>query len=156
MILQQGDMWSAWPKSDHFLITTNGSINKSNQLVMGRGIASQAKEKYPGLSERLAQAIHDAHMYDAGHLAHVYGMLLGSKLGIFQVKYHWSDNASIDLITWSTALLEEHARNNPIARYDLNFPGIGNGYLPRSFVLPIISHLPNNVYIWELPKEPST
>lgn len=32
----------------------------------------------------------------------------------------------------------------------LNFPGIGNGGLKRSNVLPLLERLPDNVKVWEL------
>jgi len=47
MKFQKGDMWTAYKDSDLFLITTNSFVRKDGELVMGRGIAQQAKRLYP-------------------------------------------------------------------------------------------------------------
>ncbi|HRQ42375.1 MAG TPA: hypothetical protein PLD25_31040 [Chloroflexota bacterium] len=44
-----GDVWTAYVAADLFLITTNATITVQGALVMGRGIARQAKERFPGL-----------------------------------------------------------------------------------------------------------
>ncbi len=54
---QKGDMWSAYPEADLFLITTNSTLQPGNILVMGRGIAKQARERFPGLNKALGQQI---------------------------------------------------------------------------------------------------
>ena len=48
-----GDMWTAYTAADIFLITTNATITTRGALVMGRGIARQAKERFPGLDTAL-------------------------------------------------------------------------------------------------------
>jgi len=47
MILEYGNMWTAWEQSDLFLITTNACVKPDERLVMGAGIAKQAVEKLP-------------------------------------------------------------------------------------------------------------
>lgn len=56
-IFQKGDMWSAYNQADLFLITTNSTLQPGNILVMGRGIATQAHERFPGLNKALGQQI---------------------------------------------------------------------------------------------------
>ena len=53
------------------------------------------------------------------------------------------------IIEKATELLNLLAENRPEQRWDINFPGIGNGYLKREDVLKIIENLPDNVYVWE-------
>jgi hypothetical protein len=48
-------MWTAYQSADLFLITTNATITARGALVMGRGIARQAKERFPGLNVALGR-----------------------------------------------------------------------------------------------------
>lgn len=54
---RRGDMWTAYEPADLFLITTNSTIRPDGALVMGRGIARQARDRFPGLAEVLGQHI---------------------------------------------------------------------------------------------------
>jgi hypothetical protein len=85
-----------------------------------------------------------------------YGLLISprwpdAKLGTFQVKRHYSQAASLELVRRSTAALCAWCADHPDAQVALNFPGIGNGRLHREDVLPIITQLPDQVTIWEYP-----
>ncbi|MCZ7671791.1 MAG: hypothetical protein M5U34_34010 [Chloroflexi bacterium] len=51
-----GNMWIPIV-ADLFLITTNSTLTRPNKLVMGRGIALQAKERFPGLDTALGRQI---------------------------------------------------------------------------------------------------
>ena len=70
--------------------------------------------------------------------------------GMFQTKYHYGDNSSIELIEFSTELLKEYSNRNPQEKIYLNYPGINHGRLKEEDVYPIIKELPDNVYIWKL------
>ena len=146
-----GDMWTAYAAADLFLITTNATITIRGALVMGRGIARQAKERFPGLDVALGRQI-QALCGNQG----IYGLLVSlrwpaAKLGAFQVKRHYSHPASLELIRHSTVALCAWCADHPDAQVALNFPGIGNGRLRREAVLPIVSQLPEQVIIWEYP-----
>jgi hypothetical protein len=85
-----------------------------------------------------------------------YGLLISprwpaAKLGAFQVKRHYSQAASLELIQRSTAALCTWCADHPDASVCLNFPGVGYGRLRRKDVLPIIVQLPDQVTIWEYP-----
>lgn len=90
-----GDMWTAYTAVDLFLITTNSTLRQGDHaLVMGRGIARQAKERFPGLDTALGRQI-QALCGNQG----IYGLLISlrwpaAKLGAFQVKRHYSQPAS--------------------------------------------------------------
>lgn len=147
-----GDMWTVYAAADLFLITTNATITVRGALVMGRGIARQAKERFPGLDVALGRQI-QALCGSQG----VYGLLVSprwpaAKLGAFQVKQHYSQPASLELIRHSTAALSAWCVAHPDAQVALNFPGIGNGRLRREDVLPIIAQLPDQVTVWEYPQ----
>ena len=145
-----GDMWTAYTAVDLFLITTNSTLKQGDRaLVMGRGIARQAKERFPGLDAALGRQI-QALCGNQG----IYGLLISprwpdAKLGAFQVKRDYSQPANLGLIRGSTAALCTWCADHPHAQVALNFPGIGNGRLCREDVLPIIAQLPDQVTIWE-------
>ena len=146
-----GDMWTAYTAADLFLISTNSTLKKSNHaLVMGRGIARQARDRFPGLTQALGQHI----LNTCGNQGE-YGLLISphwpvAKLGAFQVKRHYSHPASLELIQCSTTALYAWCADHA-ALVHLNFPGVGYGRLHREAVLPIIAQLPDQVTIWEYP-----
>lgn len=146
-----GNMWMAYAAADLFLITTNATITIRGALVMGRGIARQTKERFPGLDIALGRQIQAL----CGN-QDIYGLLVSprwptAKLGAFQVKRHYSQPASLELIRRSTAALCTWCAEHPDAQVALNFPGTGNGRLRREAVLPIIAQLPDQVTVWEYP-----
>lgn len=148
---RRGDMWAAYEAADLFLITTNSTIRRDGVLVMGRGIARQARDRFPGLAEALGRQI----LSLCGSQGE-YGLLVSlrwpkAKLGAFQVKRHYSQTANLELIRYSTVALYAWCARHREALVHLNFPGIGNGRLPREDVLPIITQLPDQVTIWECP-----
>jgi hypothetical protein len=145
-IFVQGDMWSAWDEADLFVITTNATLKKDGALVMGRGIAVQARDRFPGLDLALGHAI--------GVSGREYGLLVSprwprAKLGAFQVKHHYYERASLRLIRRATGCLAEFIAARQPEKVVLNFPGIGNGGLRREDVLPIVTQLPDCVTIYE-------
>jgi len=158
-IFQTGNMWSAYDDADLFVITTNAAIKRNGALVMGRGIARQARNRFPGLDTALGQQILSVCGSPSASLRTgqgEYGLLVSprwptAKLGIFQVKFHYRQAASLDLIRRSTAMLCAWCADHPYTQVALNFPGIGNGRLRREDVLPIVAQLPDQVTIWEYP-----
>lgn len=143
-IFRTGNMWDQWQESSLFLITTNSTVKKNGRLVMGRGIAQQARDKFPGLDLALGKQIEYSK----------YGLLISldwprKKLGCFQVKYNWYDKADLDLIKHSTEMLLGFIKTSKPKLVSLNFPGIGYGGFSRDLVLPIISVLPDCVPVWE-------
>lgn len=141
MINCTGDMWSAWGKVDLFLITTNSTV-VNQRLVMGRGIAREARDHFPGLDYEIGK-----------HIQKDYGLLVSphwpeKKLGCFQVKYHWRNPAYLSIIVLSTVMLDVWCQEHPGAKVALNFPGIGNGRLAVEDVLLVIKHLPDTVQVW--------
>ena len=143
MNLMKGNMWDTWPTTDYFIFTGNSFIKRNGALVMGRGIAREVRDKWPGIDVEIGRELMK-HI----HTDNFYGLVLGEKIGVFQVKHHFSDPAELILIAASAELLRIEAEDHPHARYALNFPGIGNGHLKYDNVLPLLKHLPDNVNIW--------
>lgn len=152
MIEKTGNMWSVYDTTDLFLITTNSFIKQDGTLVMGAGIAKQARDRFKEvhLDGAFGMAIEDK----CGHLGK-YGLIVSkfwpiSRLGMFQVKYNWKDKADLKLIEYSTQQLIEFCQKNKYPRVDLNYPGIGNGKLQEKDVYEVIKYLPNCVNVWKL------
>jgi len=158
-IFKTGNMWTAFDEAALFLLTTNSTIKRNGALVMGRGIARQARDRFPGLDVALGKQILNV-CGSPSTLLRVgqgqYSLLVSprwpeARLGAFQVKWHYSQPASLELIRHSATALCTWCIDHPNARVHLNFPGIGNGRLRREDVLPIIMQLPDQVTIWEYP-----
>lgn len=153
MILETGDMWSAWGKG-LWLFPACSHQTWSGDLTMGAGLAKAVKEKWPRLPDILG-----AYLRDGGHgddsaygvcvPVYVPGIEGSGKIGAFQTKFDWKAPSSLALIGFSVIELKIMCRYGQIPRVDLAFPGIGCGGLERADVLPIISELPDSVHIWE-------
>lgn len=149
MILKTGNMWSVYGSVDLFCITTNSTVNQKGALVMGRGVALQAKIKFPGIEKLAAPKIKSPY----------YGLVIIPEynVGLFQVKRDFKQNASLDIIGLSVSrlilwMIQFYTKNKYWPLVALNFPGIGYGKLKKEDVLPIINLLPNNVEVWEYEK----
>lgn len=159
MILETGDMWEIWGKTDLFCITTNSTVKPDGRLVMGAGIAQEARDSIIGLDARLGRMI--------GFNHRPYGLLvlqdlarykvLQPRFGALQVKYSFSQPADINLICSSLASLFIYIAKNCNCRVDMNMPleagsnsalGVGYGNLTVEEVWPIVSLLPDNVHVW--------
>jgi hypothetical protein len=143
-----GDIWSQeGSPSTTILVTTNSTINSKGGVVMGRGAAREAAERYPLMPFDLADRIKIS--------GPTYGLIIlppfanGVTLGAFQVKHDWKTKADLDLISLATEHLRIVAHVYYYQRYILNFPGIGNGKLTEQEVLPIIRQLPDNITIYK-------
>jgi hypothetical protein len=142
-----GNMWDEFARVDLFCITTNSYIRNDGALVMGRGIAKVARDKFPGLALEWGQRI-----TRMGCANGVYRLLLdgktSSKLAAFQVKTHYRNKASPEVIRLSAIQLAGFANMNLDYKIALNYPGIGYGRLGRDVVAPLLEVLPNNVTVW--------
>jgi hypothetical protein len=149
MNLMYGDMWTVYYSVDLFLVTTNAFVQGNGDLVMGKGIARQAKER----QGNIAAVFGDIVLSRGGHLG-AYGLIVPptwprKRIGAFQVKRSFIHKASLELIELSASMLDTFARQHANAEIALNFPGIGNGRLERKDVFPLIEELPDNVHIWQ-------
>lgn len=148
-VLEKGDMWSVFGKTGNFIITTNPIVKNDGSCVMGAGIAKQFKRRHPDgpylLGEEIKAHVRAGFPMDYGY----FGTFDEQDVYYFMVKDHWAEEALPRRIRDSARKLKDSALLNPARRYDLNFPGIGNGRLKREDVLPLLEDLPDNVHIWE-------
>jgi hypothetical protein len=126
------NIWD-FPKRVVICITTNGIIKKNGELVMGKGIALQAKQRFPKLPLILGQYIKQK----GNQLYYISEYNIAS----FPTKHHWKDKSDIDLIQQSCFQLE-----NFVKTYDkyaaLPRPGCENGGLNwYQNVKPTIEHI---------------
>jgi len=52
-----GDIWDFYEKGFWIVITTNGNVKDNGEAVMGKGIALQARQRYPLLPSMLGKGI---------------------------------------------------------------------------------------------------
>lgn len=148
MIEKFGDVFGQYNQDDNLLITTNAVVTVSGKLVMGAGAALQAREKFKGIDKVFGQYVQ---LHSSDGVTHcLYGCVpkLFHNIGMFQTKYHYGNKSPVDLIEFSTNMLNDYAERNPNEIFNLNYPGINHGGLTIGQVYPIIRYLPDNVFVW--------
>lgn len=133
-----GDMWNTGYNADVILVTANSYRDKHGHLIMGAGAALQMKERWELAPKEFGRLVRPH-----------YGVIILEKYGIFQTKsspWHPSD---LTLIRNSTSILDIVARVFCDWSFYLNYPGIGLGARSEKEVFPIVSQLPDNVFIWK-------
>ena len=131
----KADLWSFHKKPETVVfITTNGTLKQSTDLVMGRGCAKEAYDRFPGISAVLGQAVKqygNQVIYFADY-----------ELGILPVKTQWYLKADIKLIETSLKQLLALAnaeQNKSWKSIVIPRPGCGNGGLVwESEVKPLL------------------
>lgn len=143
MKLHQGNIWSILETTDLLLFTSNSTLNKDGHLVMGAGIAKEAKERFPMFPKLLGNKIKAINK-----VGQWYGVLASPnyKVGAFQTKTDWKLPSTLELIEYSTEMLIQIAPN--YERIDMPVAGCGHGGLNYKDVESIIKRLPDNVHIW--------
>lgn len=127
-----GNLWDYHKIGSPIVITTNGAVRKDGCCVMGRGIAAQAVAKFPNIASTIGQMIR---LY--GNNVHYVSSL---SIFTFPVKHHWSEVASLDLITRSCAelLWKVNYFSLKVPVY-MPRPGCGNGQLSWDVVRPLLA-----------------
>ena len=146
MIEYTGDIWE-YP-SDWLCVTTNGNIRNDGAAVMGRGIALEAKRRYPKLPHILAERI-----MEGGNRVYPLGSFGGKLIFSLPTKNDWHDRSSIDLIHVSIRdLLYYHNSAKKLFGQDypvvaMTRPGCGNGGLDWNCVRPTIVNLLSDKFV---------
>jgi hypothetical protein len=120
MFERVGDLWDFYDNGEWIVITTNGTVKKNGEAVMGRGCALEAKTKYPQLPLELGNYIRNN----------------GNRVFIVQdfimtlpVKHNWYEKANLKLIETSLQRLVDNVSDLRIPIIFMPRPGCGNGHL---------------------------
>ena len=116
-----GDLWT-YPNADARVITTNGTVKKNGECVMGRGCASEAATRWPEIPKMLGDWI----TAQGNRVVLLTETPDGKPLYTFPVKHHWTEKADIDLIRHSAEDLAACVGNVTVV---MPRPGCGNGRL---------------------------
>lgn len=142
-----GDMWSAFDAADLFLITTN-CVLRGGRLVMGAGIAREARDRFPGLDKALGKAIREQ-LNPSKYILLLSERWPEAKLGALQTKLHWRNPSSPELVAEGIIAVGKWAKAHPAAAVHMPLPGVGHGHLEVSVVQRLCATLPENVTVWQ-------
>lgn len=127
-----GDIWDFHKQGHWIVITTNGTVKANGEAVMGRGVALQAKQKFPDVPKLLGDEIRrrgNCLTYESSR-----GLIF------FPVKHNYWKRADLDLIEKSVKELVDLFDNvidYPTPIYMVR-PGCGYGQLDWKDVKPIL------------------
>ena len=123
MIEQKGNIWDT--KANFICITTCGDVKSNGKLVMGKGIAKQAVNRYPGLETMFGKLVHrDGNKFQVTTATDKERGLI-----IFPTKHQWIYPSNLSLVQESLSHLFALATNYPESIFALPRPGCGAGGL---------------------------
>lgn len=93
----EGDIWDYHGQGRWIVITTNGTVRKDGACVMGRGVAFQAKQRFPDLPYMLG-----THIIAIGNGVFNF---TDYRIIAFPVKHNWHEQADLELIASSVTRL---------------------------------------------------
>jgi hypothetical protein len=129
-----GNLWT-FP-ADVRVITTNGTVKKNGECVMGRGCAAEAKTKFPELPALLGDWLRSK-----GNIPVNFKFsTCDFNLWTFPVKHNWYERADIALIAQSAKYFADYFSHPELSeeRIVLPRPGCGNGGLRWEDVRPVL------------------
>lgn len=137
----QGNMWNFHTAIAPVCITTNIMLNKKGELVMGAGVAKQAKLRFPDLPAYAGRAVKsygDVTIF----CPHPYDLFL------FPTKYDWRNPSEPALIQNSAFGLRVLVDKLGYKNVYMTQPGCGNGGLNWNQVEPLLKpYLDDRFYI---------
>lgn len=127
MIEATGDLWDYHRQGKVVVITTGGLVDRQGRCSMPRGCARQARDRFPGLAEKLGELIrnHGNHVHD-----------LGDRLVSFPVESSPYDCPDLRLIERSCQELKGLVNERNWAQVVVPRPGCGGGGLDWQDVRP--------------------
>jgi len=129
---------------DYICFTSNSTLNKDNELIMGAGTAKVIKDMYNTLPAYFGKEVIKGNN----------SLIVNNEFNIiaFRTKDNWKEDSKIELIQESLDKLRKFALKNKDKRIALPVPGVTNGNLTEDVILPLLANLPKNVDVWSLPK----
>lgn len=150
----EGNIWDFYDQGYWIVITTNGTVKKNGEAVMGRGVALQATIRFPKLARELGNRIKGCPMpygeYTEGNKVKVFHQY---RILTFPVKHNWYERADLTLIEESCRQLREASHGVQHETYIVR-PGCGNGGLNWRDVKSILEkYLDDRFIVVEKSKE---
>ena len=165
MYIRKINLWHI-DKVDAIGITTNGFVKCNGCAVMGRGIALQAKQRYPGIDRRLGELLRQNgnHVQIVWEKPTIFSFpvkpasfkcrSLDEIVSHARYKYRIGDVvpgflsvARLDIIERSARELVELSDKMGWMRVALNFPGIGAGELKTDDVKKVVEPILDNRFV---------
>ncbi len=117
----KGNIWDFYDKGEFICITTNGVVKNDGALVMGKGIALEAANRFSELPKYWGHYVktNGNKVYPATKI----------RLFSFPTKHHWSDKSDINLIKASIIQLNGYLNSFYLDKIYIPRPGCGNGGL---------------------------
>jgi len=145
MLEMTGNLW-ALAAGSNLVLTTNGVVKKDGGCVMGRGIALEAKTRFPEIQYMLGNYINQW-----GNRSFNLGQWQSSmalyRIISMPVKHKWNEQADINLIIKSCHQLVSMANKFGWDKLYLPRPGCGNGSLDWNNVKPVIEVILDDRFI---------
>lgn len=134
-----------WDSNDSLIaISTNSTLKSNGCLVMGAGVAKQARDMYTGVDKKAGDVI--IKYFKSGEVDYGFFTLFveNKLLGFFQTKVHYTSSSSYTLISRSCESMLSFLVSNS-RDVSMNFPGIGYGNLQRLKVKSILDYYFGNI-----------
>lgn len=131
MIEAIGDLWTH--PAEFRCITTNGVVTSQGYLVMGAGVALQAKKRFPNLPKKLGSWVKQ--YGNRAFLCRDEGLLT------FPTKNDWRHESTLSLISQSASQVLAIVNKYGLKSIVMTRPGCGNGRLEWEEVKPTLQFL---------------
>ena len=136
MLETKGDLWELGRAGDAIVVTTNGTLRKNGENVMGGGCALEAALLFPWLPAELGRRIDKK-----GNHVHVFHYDSRHAIVTFPTKQNVERKSILPLIIRSTNELVEYADDYDWEKVVMPRPGCGLGGLSWQEVGPMLSEM---------------
>jgi hypothetical protein len=131
MKIDYGDIWFYHALNHYVVVPVNECLNKSNEAVMGKGVAYQAKKAYPMLPKELGER-----MIKYGSRVFLF---MEYRIITFPTKADFDKDATLDIILRSAIQLSIMMDSVGVKKVYIPTVGCGAGNLKWADVKKVIS-----------------
>jgi O-acetyl-ADP-ribose deacetylase (regulator of RNase III) len=130
-----------WAECDLIVIPTNSTLDKHDHLVMGAGVALQAKKRYPDLPKKAGEMIlplcktmkHPEYLLIRIRVSH------HAEIALLQTKTDWRLPSPPELVRKSLKALNHSVKTTDTKSIAMPLPGAGRGGLSREVSLMLVN-----------------
>lgn len=123
-IARKVNIWNYVGRADLICVTTNGMTKRDGTLVMGAGIALQARNLFPELGKLWGE-----HVRREGNIPCFSFVQKGTVIASLPTKHDWRDKSDLALIEASVRSIERLCTKAYLTKNLLPPPGCGHGGL---------------------------